>query len=659
MRLQAEQVGQLCHVLPLSLGTSLVLALIAVVILWHHANHVALLAWLGTLLVVSGGRLRIYRQHIQLRTAPAAQVLELAPRVRVGSALAGVSWGLAIVLLYAPGDLAYQLFLVFVLAGVTAGSATSMAADRRVALYFQLPILVPLALRLAVDFDGIHFGMSAMVLLYTAFLFMSVQRLSSQTVANIELRLQALQREQQLFESETRYRQLASHDALTGLPNRLALQGDLPALLAGAAQSGGRAALLYLDLDDFKDVNDSRGHASGDHVLVEVAARLRACVRAGDLVARMGGDEFIVATANARCREDIEQFAMRIRGAFAVPLQLGGELLNTRVSIGIGIYPDDGADAALLMRHADTALYQAKARGRGGIQFYDAGMSAAVAERLYMEHALLQALDAGALHVEYQPLVSLPTGTITGLEALARWRHPERGNISPATFIAIAEQCGQIERLGEQVLRQVSRQLRQWQDEMLPTIPVAINVAPRQLEYGHFVDLVASVTADCGIDPSLLQVEITESTLMGHDGEQFAALQALRRMGARVSIDDFGTGYSSLSYLKHLPIDCVKIDRSFVRDMQGDERDAAIVSAIVNIAHSLGLRVIAEGVETAHQADRLAALGCDAAQGYHFHKPLSAQQCRDLLVQLAQQRPASDTLRLRIQRWMRPRERLA
>jgi diguanylate cyclase (GGDEF)-like protein len=657
LRLQAEQVGQLCQVLPLSIGTSLVLAVLVVAILWRHVDRAATLAWLGTLCLVSAARLMIYRRHARLRTTAFQQVLELAPRVRIGSMLAGVSWGLAVVLLYAPGNLAYQLFLVFILAGVTAGAATSMAADRRVALYFQLPIVVPLTLRLAFEADAIHLGMSAMVVLYASFLCMSVFRLSAQTTQNIELRLQALQREQQLYESETRYRQLAHHDALTGLPNRFALQSELPALLARAGGSGGRIALLYLDLDDFKDVNDSRGHAAGDHVLIEVAARLRGCVRDGDLVARVGGDEFIVITAFAARREEVQHLATRIRSALAVPLQLGGEALSTRVSIGVAVYPDDGDDAALLMKHADTALYQAKARGRNGIQFYEATMSAAVAERLYMERALLEALDADALHVEYQPLVNLPTGTVTGLEALARWRHPQRGNISPATFIAIAEQCGQIERLGEQILRQVARQLRQWQIEMLPTIPVAINVSPRQLERGQYARLVDSVTAEHDIDPSLLQVEITESTLMGHSHDQFAALEALRKLGARVSIDDFGTGYSSLSYLKHLPIDGVKIDRSFVRDMQNDERDAAIVSAIVNIGHSLGLRVVAEGVETAHQASRLAELGCDAAQGYHFYKPLAAQSCRELLIGLAQQRPVTDTLRLRIQNWMQPRTR--
>jgi diguanylate cyclase (GGDEF)-like protein len=661
LRLRAEQVSQLCQVLPLSIGTSLLLATIAAVIFWPHANHVAVLSWCGLLAATSGWRLGIIRRHARLRAREFGDLLRLAPWVRAGSLAAGVSWGLSILLLYQSGDLVHQLFLVFVLAGVTAGSAITMAVDRQVALYFQMPVLLPLVARLALEGDAIHLGMSAMVLLYSTFLYVSVQRLSSHNAQNIELRLQALQREQQLFESETRFRRLAQHDALTGLPNRLSLQASLPPLLAAAAASGNRVALLYLDLDDFKDVNDSRGHGCGDQMLVAVAQRLRSCVRADDLVARVGGDEFIVITQRAGNHGDVEHLAARICSALASPLDIEGEPVSTCASIGIGVYPEDGADTELLMKHADIALYQAKAQGRNSYQFYAATMSAAVAERVYLERALVQALDERQIYVEYQPLVSLGTGVVTGLEALARWRHPERGVISPVIFIAIAERCGKIERLGELILREVAREIQAWQADMLPAIPVAINVSPRQLEGDRLAALIAAVTEEFGIDPSLLQAEITESMLMSHASGQLAALGALRSLGIRVSIDDFGTGYSSLSYLKHLPIDCIKIDRSFVRDMQSDERDAAIVSAIVNIGHSLGLRVVAEGVETAHQASRLATLGCDAAQGYYYFRPLGAQQCRELLLQQARQRPVTDTLKLRIQEWMQlpTRERRA
>jgi diguanylate cyclase (GGDEF)-like protein len=477
--------------------------------------------------------------------------------------------------------------------------------------------------------------MSAMVALYAAFLCIAITKLSSQTTQNIELRLQSVHREQRLFESEARYRKLAHHDTLTGLPNRFALQEALPQRLAQARDSEARVALLYLDLDDFKDVNDSRGHGCGDLLLTEIAKRLRSCLRHDDLVARMGGDEFIVVTSDATPREQVELLALRIRGTLAAPLAVADEMLSPRVSIGIAVFPDDGNDTAQLMKHADTALYQAKARGRNGAVFYDTVMSAAVTERLYLERALLATLDSEALEVVYQPLVDLATGAVNGLEALVRWRHADRGLISPATCIATAEQCGLIDRLGKQVLGIVARQIRQWQDDMLPPIPVAINISPRQLERGHFASLVADVAEEHDIDPSMLQVEITESTLMGNSTEQLSGLEALRRMGVQVSIDDFGTGYSNLSYLKHLPIDCVKIDRCFIHDMQHDSRDAAIVTAVVAIGHSLGLRVVAEGVETSHQAETLVALGCDSAQGYHFHRPLTPEQCRELLRRLA------------------------
>jgi len=656
LRLHSERVNQLCQVLPLSVAAGFILAIVAVLVLWDHVDHLAASTWLAGHVLIGLLRLAFYGRYLQLRTARFTRLLRLLPWVRVGNLFSGLWWGVAITLLYDRASLVNQLFLVFVLAGVTAGSATSLAPDRRGALLFQASVLLPLALRLAFTDDAIHHGMAAMVLLYSGFQCVSVFRISAQNSQNIELRLQAVRREQVLFASESRFRRLAQRDALTGLPNRYALQSTLPPLLAAAQLSGERLALLYLDLDDFKDINDTRGHGSGDQVLMEVARRLRACLRPEDIIARVGGDEFIVVSRDATSRTQLDQLASRIGSSIAAPYLLDGDPVNLRLSIGIGLFPDDGVELSQLMQHADTALYRAKAQGRNNHQFYDASMTEAIASRTYLERALQQAITAGDIDVEYQPIVSLTTGMVTSLEALARWRHAERGPIPPATFVALAEKCGLIDRLGELVLRKVVAQLVAWRQDKLPAIPVAINVSPRQLAGRRFAELVAEVTGEAGLDPALLQVEITESMLMGSARAQLGALEALRQLGVSVFIDDFGTGYSSLSYLKRLPIDGVKIDCSFVRDMQVDERDATIVSAIVSISHSLGLSVIAEGVETDFQVKRLAALGCDSAQGYHYFKPLVAGQCRELLAQQGERRPASDTLRLRIQRWLEPRE---
>ncbi len=443
---------------------------------------------------------------------------------------------------------------------------------------------------------------------------------------------------------------LAHRDSLTGLPNRLYLKSRLPKLAAEAQRDGSKLALLYIDLDHFKDVNDSLGHSCGDRLLVAVAKRLRACISAGDLVVRMSGDEFIVIAVGLPAASAVDYIARRIQESLSAPIDIDGVRLSIVASIGISLCPADGTNLEQLLKHADIALYQAKSRGRGNHQFFTGDMQAQLSDRLELERALRRAIGGGQLFIEYQPSFDLGTGAPVGFEALLRWNHPQLGLVAPGRFIPIAEQGSLILDLGLWVLRQVCRQLSDWHLEGLPLLPVSINVTPRQFEHGRLVDTISGLTREFDIDANLLHFEITESAAMQHSEQQLGALQALRQLGSRILIDDFGTGYSSLSYLKHLPIDALKIDRAFVRDMATDSNDAAIVSAIIGIARSLGLHVVAEGVETAQQVDCLRKLGCETAQGFYFSRPVPAAEARVLLEKLGARRRAGDTARLAVLR---------
>jgi diguanylate cyclase (GGDEF)-like protein len=440
--------------------------------------------------------------------------------------------------------------------------------------------------------------------------------------------------QRQWLDHQRKMSRLARRDALTGLPNRLHLQRLLPRLLARAARDGSRLALLNLDLDHFKNVNDSLGHGSGDRLLAAVAQRLRSVVAAHDVVVRMGGDEFVIVATLLPDAVIVDSIAERIRSAVAVPLDLDGITLSVVPSIGISVYPEDGTDPEQLLKHADIALYTAKDRGRGNHQFYTPEMNTRLRERLGLERALRQALDNNELFVEYQPCVDLQTLRTVSLEALIRWRTADGTYIPPSRFIPIAEQSNLIVEIGAYVLRRVCLQLSEWQRERLPLVPVSVNISVRQLETTPLASVVSGLAQELGIDASLLHFEITESAAMQNSQQQLGSLQALRNLGSRILIDDFGTGYSSLSYLKHLPIDTLKIDRAFVRDMASDANDAAIVRAIVGVAKSLGLMLVAEGIESAEQLDCLRRLGCECGQGFFFSPSVSAEDCRNMLWQL-------------------------
>jgi diguanylate cyclase (GGDEF)-like protein/PAS domain S-box-containing protein len=427
--------------------------------------------------------------------------------------------------------------------------------------------------------------------------------------------------------AEARIEHLATRDALTGLPNRLLLNDRLAQYIHASRRSGLGFAVLFIDLDRFKTINDSLGHDVGDELLREVSSRLEGCVRKDDTLARLGGDEFVVALHGIRNASDAAQVAQKVLKRLREPYALPSRTLSSSCSVGIAIYPHDGEDIAALMKNADTAMYHAKDRGRNNYQFFSADMTAKALERLTVEHDLRRAIENGEFTLHFQPQVGVLSGEVEGAEALVRWQHPERGLIAPHRFIGVAEETGLIAPLGEWVLQAACRQAQAWHSAGHPRIKVAVNLSAGQfLKQGDLVRTLNRILADTGLDPSSLELEITESLLLSNVEEHVATLQKLGRIGTPLSVDDFGTGYSSLSYLKRLPIDVLKIDRTFVRDLETDPDDAAIVSAIMALARSLKLKVVAEGVESLGQLDALRRLDCDWYQGFLFSKPLAAEE---------------------------------
>jgi len=431
--------------------------------------------------------------------------------------------------------------------------------------------------------------------------------------------------------AEETIKHLAYHDALTDLPNRMLFRDRLTVALAQARRAKRMLAVMFLDLDHFKVVNDTAGHEGGDKLLLSVARRLGGLVREGDTVARVGGDEFAILSSEIAHVEDAPEVAERILEGLRRPWVVQGQEFHVSTSIGIAMYPSDGDDAESLLRNADTAMYRAKERGRDNYQLFTPAMNATIAERLAVEGSLRRGLERGEFVVHYQPQVNLRSGQVVGTEALVRWQHPDRGLVPPAEFIPVAEDTGLIVPLGEWVLRTACAQNRAWQEDGLPPLRVAVNLSARQFQQRNLIDMVAQVLEDTGMDPHCLQLEITEDVAMQDVDITIAVLRSLRAMGVEIAMDDFGTGYSSLSYLKRLPVSAVKIDRSFVRDLTIDPNDAEIVAAVIAMAHNLKLNVIAEGVETEEQFALLKQRDCDEMQGYLFSRPAPTEAIEELL----------------------------
>jgi diguanylate cyclase (GGDEF)-like protein/PAS domain S-box-containing protein len=417
---------------------------------------------------------------------------------------------------------------------------------------------------------------------------------------------------------------LAQHDFLTGLPNRMFIEDRIAQAITLAGRSAGNAAVIFLDLDGFKRINDSLGHATGDKLLRSVTGRLLSCVRGSDTVSRQGGDEFIVLLSEVANTEDPAICARRILAAMSVPHSIDGHDLHITASVGVSVFPDDGLDTESLIRHADIAMYQAKANGRNGFQFFEPTMNVRVGERHALEADLRHAVDRHELELHYQPTVSLQTGEVTGAEALLRWNHPVRGLIPPAQFIPVAEDSGLIVPIGRWVLREACAQSRAWCNAGLPPVPMAVNVSALEFRSKQFLQDIMDVLEETGLNAKCLELELTETVLMKNAGATEAILNHLRECGVRLAVDDFGTGYSSLSYLTRFPITTLKIDQSFTRQIASGQ--TAIVTAIIAMGRSLGLRIVAEGVETEKELQFLQDHKCDEAQGYYFSKPVRPRE---------------------------------
>jgi diguanylate cyclase (GGDEF)-like protein/PAS domain S-box-containing protein len=424
----------------------------------------------------------------------------------------------------------------------------------------------------------------------------------------------------------------AYHDALTDLPNRVLFHDRLSLAILHAHRRKQSLAVMFIDLDHFKNVNDTLGHSTGDEVLVAVSDRLKTCLREEDTVARVGGDEFLLLLTGINRESDVAGMARKILKVLAEPLTLKTRELFLSASIGVGLYPNDGADAETLVANVDTAMYRAKEAGRNNFQFFTPHMQEASQERAHLESGLRRALPRREFALHYQPVLDLASRRVIGLEALVRWNHPERGLLGPKEFIGLAEDAGLIVPLGEWILRRACEQARRLQDGAFPGLRMSVNLSPRQFHDKDLVWTVQHVLSETGLPPTSLELEITEGIAMQNLSLTMEVLGELARMGIQISVDDFGTGHSSLNYLKHFPIHRLKIDRSFVAGMTRDDRDRSIVAAIVAMAHNLSLRVTAEGVETSAQAELLASLKCDEVQGFLFAPPLPEAGLEDRIL---------------------------
>ncbi len=433
--------------------------------------------------------------------------------------------------------------------------------------------------------------------------------------------------------AEERVKHMALHDALTGLPNRVLLEERLEQAVELAQRNSGQLAVLFIDLDRFKHINDSMGHHEGDQLLIQVANKLHDAVRSHDTVARLGGDEFVVVLNQVTSSEEVEQIIRQIQSSFQQEIRLALQDIYVTPSIGVAMYPNDGTSAIDLMKNADAAMYHAKDKGRNCSQFFNRGIDDSLKERVVLENALYQALKQQQFQLHYQPQVDVTSNRVIGAEALIRWRHPEKGLISPDAFIPLAEETGLIIDIGRWVLQEACQQLSRWCDQGMDDFVVSANLSALQVHQPEFVGDVQTIIDRSGVSPHLVDLELTESMIMRNAEETIAALKRLHNLGLQISVDDFGTGYSSLSYLKRFPLDKLKIDRSFVNDITADPDDAMICRTIISMAHNLNLKVIAEGVETHEQLSLLRNYGCELYQGYLFSRPVPADQISSMIAE--------------------------
>ena len=629
-----EQARVLFNQVPFSVNAILANSLLLAYVQWEVTSHRSILGWLALMAVVSVARFWQYFRFRRANPAP-TEGRHWYRQALYSSLLSAFAWGAGGILLFPPDSFAHQLFLILVIAGISAGAVTTLSSVFPVLVLFLALNLAPMALRFLLQEGELEKIIGGMLLFFMSMLMLSARRLNRMIHETLAAR-------QEKCQAEATIRHQALYDELTDLPNRRMLFDQLDREITRARRHGFLEAILFLDLDYFKHVNDSLGHAVGDRLLQQVARRLTARIRNEDMVARLGGDEFVillsrVGSTTEEALDSVSRFATDLRQLLQAPFQVGNHTLHVSASIGIVLFPLDDSTSGDLLQQADVAMYRAKEEGRDGFCLFHPGMQEALESRLEIQLGLRRALAEGRLELHYQPQVDMK-GNILGAEALVRWHHPRRGLVSPAEFVPIAEETGLIYPLGEWVLDQACAHIRRLADDR-PMI-ISVNISPKQFREPNFVEQVKSAVTESGIEPGLLHLEITESTLLDNVEQAITRMEALKDFGIGFSIDDFGTGYSSLAYLKRLPIEALKIDRSFVLDVIEDNNDAVLVETIIVMASHLGLEVIAEGVETREVLDFLWQKGCRKFQGYLFSQPLPFEELRLLRPPLLRPEPA-------------------
>jgi diguanylate cyclase (GGDEF)-like protein len=615
--IRAEQISL---VLDYSLGIMLANACNAIVLaiaLWHSPDRIPALIW--TAAVASGATFFGRQAHSSRRIAKPQFVSRRTMHRLVRNALAlGTAWGIVPVAFFANASSGAQLVITCLCAGMLAGGAFAFATIPVAAIAYTAPIFIGTAICLGRNGDLDYLLVAVLVVVYGSVLLRGVLANSFEFTRRIITQLEA----------ERTVRQ----DPLTHLPNRFAFNESLQAAVKRLALSGEEFAVLLLDLDRFKEVNDKFGHPAGDEFLVQVAARLRRCTRTAEHVARIGGDEFALIMANLSRPEEAYEVAERFIAAFADPFMIEGCEIVGATSIGIVLAPRDGNTPHDLLKHVDIALYRAKKTGPGRICFFEASDDKAARDRRALQRDLEGAIDRDELFLVYQPFLDVRKNRITGFEALLRWQHPARGLIPPSEFIPIAEETGFIHPIGEWVVRRACETLSDWPDD----IRVAVNFSAAQFHNASILQTIVQALAQAKVSPSRLEIEITESMLISKYGSASSILNSLLQLGVTVALDDFGTGYSSLTYLRKLPFSRIKIDQSFIRDMLAQPDCAAIVKSVIGLAQELRIGVVAEGVETADELEYLRQAKCDEVQGYLIGRPVSADEISALLNQKKQ-----------------------